>query len=433
MSSAELAMPTGLVWMAIAISLSAGCPNKDTKKSPDLLDDASFGPRVFNPPPSDPVRAVPPHNIHSGGVGPYELSASLQSTLALLPNGPRVELFEAKGLFDYRLMRSDGDALLLGVGRRGGVAFISVLDPDIARTESGVGVGAGVKELTGALGMLKAPRNQGRDARIITFTALPNTRFIVEDGKVVAAVLTAEGSTEPEAESTPCDVAKLGGQDTLLTLAMGLAAQGPASASTACLVSAQPGVILRHGDLIAWGALDAQGELRVQPSTPVAGLRFVTTLQTGGVHPALYSVSERRSAKLREVIVTRYQLVGGRFVADWSRVAFSLEAKTASWIGARLQTADFLVELTGHDSFITVGGIYMERNGGLLRHVVPVKPIELRAGNPIPKPRAANVTELDAGKLDVANLDAGKLDAGKLDASKLDAGRLDAAPAKPID
>ena len=53
-----------------ALALS-GCPDKDANRGEALLDDASFGPRVFRPPPSGPVRAVPPHNIHRGGVGPY--------------------------------------------------------------------------------------------------------------------------------------------------------------------------------------------------------------------------------------------------------------------------------------------------------------------------------------------------------------------------
>lgn len=390
----------------------AGCPqSKGAEPSNQLLEDASFGRRVFRPPPSDPVRAVPPHNIHRRGVGPYELSASLQTTLALLPNGPRVELFEAEGLFDYRLMRSDGDALLLGVRRRGGVAFISVLDPDIARTESGVGVGAGVQELIGALGALKAPANQGRDARIVTFTALPDTRFIVEKGKVVAAVVMpptkADGELTEDAGGAPkpsCDLEPITAQLAKLRLfanSNGFApgARGATSVDAVCLGDDRPGALLRKGDVIGWAVGDANPEqgARVISTATIPGLSFVTPLDTGAPRPELFAVSERRSLKLREVVVTRLGVVGARLVPNWSRVAFSMEAKTASWIGAQMETADFLVEMTGRRGAVAVGGIYLERVRGSLRHVVPVDRIEVPLGRETPRRPALGSPQRDAG------------------------------------
>ena len=411
-----LAVSAILVGVAL---LTTGCPEKDRGgEAGKLLEDASFGRRVFRPPPPDPVRAVPPHNIHRNGVGPYELAASLQTTLALLPNGPRVELFEADGLFDYRLMRSEGDALLLGVGRRGGVAFIAVLNPDIARTESGIGVGAGVQELIGALGALKAPENQGRDSRIITFTALPDTRFIVEKGKVVAAVVmpstspeAALGAALPEVPEPPvvnastCKASILEerrAELTELTKSSRFAEDesGPVSVHLACLNGERGGALVRRGEAIGWVVEDEKtGELRVQASAVVPGLSFATTLDTGGAWPEIYSLSESRSPVLREVVLTRYALTGNKLVANLSRVAFSLEATTASWIGARLQTADFLLELTGRKGAVAVGGIYMERSKGLLRHVVPINLIEL----PMAVVRDVRKSATDAGTLDTGS------------------------------
>ncbi len=386
---------TKAVSLAATVVLLAGCPDRESSGDTDrLVEDASFGRRVFRPPPSDPVRAVPPHNIHRTGVGPYELSASLQTTLALLPNGPRVELFEAEGLFDYRLMRSDGDALLLGVGRRGGVAFISVLDPDIARTENGIGVGAGVQELIGALGALRAPKNTGRDPRIITFTALPDTRFIVEKGRVAAAVIMppSEGEGEvapkspPEAGVPGASLCKAGDLEERRADFIELVKQakfaegedGAIAVQFACPASDRGGALLHRGDAVAWAVADpASGELRVIASARIPGLSFVTTLDTGGARPEIYAVSKRRSLQLREVVVTRLALAGGRLTPNWNQVAFSLGARTASWIGARMQTADFLVEMTGHHGAVSVGGIYLERSSGALRHVVPVTRVEL--------------------------------------------------------
>lgn len=412
----------------LAAGLLAGCPqNKGRDKGGQLLEDASFGPRKFRPPPLDPVRAVPPHNIHRRGVGPYELSASLQTTLALLPNGPRVELFEAEGLFDYRLMRSDGDALLLGVGRRGGVAFISVLDPDIARTESGIGVGAGVQELIGALGALKAPLNQGRDARIITFTALPDTRFIVEKGHVVAAVVmppTSESGVpdndgspvaEPDEEATgqACDVTALKERRSeFIAFAKSAKFAADAKGATAvhfgCPVSERAGAVLRRGDWVGWAIVDPQSqEIRLVAQTLVPGLRFVTTLDTGAARPDIFAVSERRSLKLRQVVITRLALSGNKLTDAWNRVAFSMEATTASWIGAQLQTADFLVEMSGLPGAVAVSGIYLERNRGALRHVVPVNRIELPVVRETPRKMPPEASSKDAGTPRIAKPDAG--------------------------
>mgnify|MGYP003632119430 CR=1 FL=1 len=407
------------VWHALALTcatgLIAGCPqNKSGDDTSKLLEDASFGRRVFRPPPSDPVRAVPPHNIHRHGVGPYELSASLQTTLALLPNGPRVELFEAEGLFDYRLMRSDKDALLLGVGRRGGVAFISVLDPDIARTENGIGVGAGVTELIGALGALKAPLNQGRDSRIITFTALPDTRFIVEKGRVVAAVVMPADSADAKVTSptptpsTPvpepaCDTAAIEKRRSeFLVFAKSEALATESSVAVAvqfdCLTSGLAGALMRHGDEVGWAIIDpASGEIRLSAKTTVPDLSFATILDTGADQPEIYAVSERRSLQLREVVVTRLSLIGSKLVGSWDRVAFSMEAKTASWIGAQMQTADFLVEMYGRPGAVEVGGIYMERNHGALNHVVPVDRIELPVVREAPRKLPVESPAKDAG------------------------------------
>ncbi len=397
------------------IMVFAGCPQNKANDDGQLLEDASFGRRVFRPPPSDPVRAVPPHNIHRHGVGPYELSASLQTTLALLPNGPRVELFEAEGLFDYRLMRSDGDALLLGVGRRGGVAFISVLDPDIARTESGVGVGAGVQELIGALGALKAPPNHGRDSRIITFTALPDTRFIVEKGRVVAAVVmpptTAEENPEPQPPGDPpvtetgptCSASALEERRSeFVSFAKSAKfapkSQGPTAVHFACPTSERGGALLRRGNAIGWAVVEPQSqEIRLVAQTTVPNLSFVTTLNTGAARPEIYAVSERRSLQLREVVIARLTLGGGKLTSSWNRVAFSMEAKTASWIGAQMQTADFLVEISGRPGAVAVGGIYMERDRGSLRHVVPVNRVELPVTQETPRKVSTESAGKDAG------------------------------------
>lgn len=387
---------------------------KDGGSKP-LLEDASFGRRVFRPPPTDEVRAVPPHNIHGAGVGPYELSASFQKTLSLLPNGPRVERFESEGLFDYRLMRTDNDALLLGVGRRNLLTFISVLDPDIARTESGIGVGARVAELIASLGAVRTPEHTVSDPRIVTFTSLPDTRFVVEKGTVVAAVVmgpahaaekTQMGNVrEPEASgesgeveaAAPDEVVEEPPEDDCFSQGfrdrkadiLRLADFGLRSTALlwTCLEDAPGEAVVRSGEWLK--IIDSPGPdapLRLLAKVRVPGLMFAAALNTGGPRPELYAVSSEVDSKARDIVVTRFKVGNGRILPVWSRSAFKLKRSAASWLGAKLGETDFLVELRGRDRLVEVGGFFVQRSGGKLRNIVPVNTVELVDGRPARKP-----------------------------------------------
>ncbi len=405
-------------WLACAlaaISLSSAC--KEDGHRAVIAEDASFGRRVFKAPAGE-VRALPPHNIHSSGVGPYELGASFQKTLALLPNGPRVELFKAEGLFDYRLMRADNDALVLGVGRHNLVEFISVLDPDIARTESGVGVGAGLEELIGALGEVRARKNGGRDSRIVTFESLPDTRFLVENQKVVAAVVMPGSAGEVPATApglapasppatgagtgTGASTRGIAGSTGITIAAPVIPALTPAtcraetllerraeilkfarmsskksSVVPGCLTGDEGELIIRSGDQLKIVTGDGAGGFRIWAETEIPGLRFAAIVSTGPGRPDLYTVSQQEDLQLIHVEIARYKLVGGRISSIWSRTAFELEATTASWIGAKIQAADFLIEVQGSDGALIVGGLYVQRDGDSLRMVVPIEDVEL--------------------------------------------------------
>ncbi len=360
---------------------------------------------------------MPPHNIHGAGVGPYELSASFQKTLALLPNGPRVERFESEGLFDYRLMRTDNDALLLGVGRRNLVTFISVLDPDIARTESGIGVGAGVEELIGALGAVRTVEGTGSDPRIVTYTALPGTRFVVEKGTVVAAVVM-EAPSEPAkpegeiaADTDPALVPKDAPKDSpkgdcerqkfrdRKAEVLRLAGFGRKSTSLlwTCLGDGSGEVVVRSGEWLK--VIDSPGvdaPLRMVAKLRVPGLKFAAALKTGAPRSELYTVSSKRDSKVHDVVVTRYKVGNARILPVWSRSAFKLKSSAASWLGTRLDDTDFLVEVRGRDRLVEVGGFFVQRSGGKLRNVVPVNTVELVDGRSerkvveTPQPEAAS-------------------------------------------
>lgn len=398
--------------LAAGAAIFASCRDQDRRAV--VTEDASFGRRVFKAPTGE-VRALPPHNIHRNGVGPYELNASFQKTLAVLPNGPRVELFQAEGLFDYRLMRADNDSLVLGVGRHNRLDFISVLDPDIARTESGIGVGAGLDELIGALGAVQSTKDGGRDSRIVIFSSLPDTRFIVEKKKVVAAVVMPPSSSDssfqekspeeraaedkkktpgpepkqPGAQLVPvstvpspvsrCRADELHERRTEL-LAVANVKSKRAAMVTGCLLSDPGEAVIRTGETLKLVTVDDAAGPKVWGEVEVPGLSFAAIVATASGRPDLYTVAQRQDLEVREVEITRYKLSPGRITPTWSRTAFQLKATSASWIGARIQAADFLVEIGGSDGALIVGGLYVQREGDALRMVVPVEPVEIPVG-----------------------------------------------------
>ncbi len=403
---------TGLLTAVPVIAVFLiSCSEKNTKPE---VDNTNFTRRVFRPPPKGEVRAVPPHNIHEKGVGPYELGTSFQSTLSHLPHGPRVELYKAEGLFDYRLMRADDDALVIGVGRSGKVAFVSVLDPDIAKTESGVGVGAGLKELTIALGEEQEEQSGSRDERILRFSALANARFILEEGKVVAALVTPPDTPPPMIESskgddTPlskgngknqgCRSEKLKDRRSDILKVAKVKNSSVDQMLFTCIVSDFGEAVLRTGTTIKVVAETASGGLKLAGTTSVPGLSFVAVLETGEARPELFSVTQHHSVLAREVRVNRYFFGNGKISKTWSSPAFILQAREASWIGADLNSADFLVELKGGNGVVIVGGIYVQKQKGALRHVVPVDSISLPVERQAKKPpilRDAGVVDDDA-------------------------------------
>ena len=173
-------------------------------KQPPPSYDASRVRRVFRPLP-DQVRPVPPHAIHARGVGPYELGMSLQDILDLLARGPRVVLTRIDDVLHYNLVRAERETMVIGVTRPRGVVFVSVLDERIARTESGVGVGTSLADLTKALGPPMRHASLAMDPRMIGFDRLENARFVLagNDAQRTVAAITIRRSDPRHSLSLP--------------------------------------------------------------------------------------------------------------------------------------------------------------------------------------------------------------------------------------
>src|SRR5262249_49143853 len=149
-----------------------------------------------------PVHAYPPLSIYPDGVGPYLLGKDMRDVLRALPEGPRLELLQLGRYANWHIVRSEGGSLIIGadVKTQNRVGFVAVLGADVARTTTGLGVGATGAELMKVLGKPEEPGDMVRDRRIVQFADLPGVRFFTDASldtpperiKVVAVMIANE-------------------------------------------------------------------------------------------------------------------------------------------------------------------------------------------------------------------------------------------------
>ena len=390
--------------VAVFVALAA-CSDRGR---PELSDDGGLRPRVFRPPPSR-VRAVPPHNIHADGIGPYKLGASLGDILNLLPHGPRVELFRLASLADYSLVRSENGALLVGVRRNAGVTFVAAIEPVVARTEGGAEVGTRVAKLVEELGPSPADHNAVRDRRLVRAAGLPEALFWVEGG-VVAAVVVDRVATRSKQEKPPEGVADggvsitCGPVDKAVESDLLAAARLGTSAfvRTSCSGGEIRAAVVAWGDRWVWLAVN-KGKVRRVTSGAIAGLVLAAPALVDDA-TVLVTVDERRSSgKLRvglEVFRPEKQLVS----IERSSL-YELSNDNMRLAGGTVANAAIAVEVEIAEQVLIARGLYAHRRAsGQLQVIAPLVPrrVELKNRGRRPARPAADAgtvrSRADAGR-----------------------------------
>ena len=80
-----------------------------------------------------------------------------------------------------------------------------------------------------------------------------------------------------------------------------------------------------------------------------------------------------------------------------SETVFKLSSSWAAWVGAKLEDTELYVEVQGRGGVLEVGGLYVHRDGSVLRDVMPLvaKPLVVRQ-----KRRPANVAPSSSSEAD---------------------------------
>lgn len=358
------------------------------------------GERVFETP-ARVVRAVPPHRIQPGAIGPYQLGDELKAVLNTLPHGPRVELLQIEHLVSYRLVRVAQDTMLVGIGQAGRVSFIAVLDPEIAKTESGLGVGSEIDKLQAALGP-ELPAPGARDPRLVQLERLPGGRVLLEKEKVTAIVigpdatgtgdlapadalsgggppgaLPSPGEPEPaaRADDEACTAAKarevLSGES--ITDVARVHGDG-ATILYGCFTGSAPEAVVVGDDQLVLVSGEP-GRLRRAGAYPVPGLVFASAVDAEPDGPVeIVAVSEKRADDALAVEVQALRGDGGRLTQAGSDDVYRVTAGAASSVGVKLKNVSILIEATAGPEALEVTGFYLHEDGGHVRTIAPLVP-----------------------------------------------------------
>ncbi len=334
------------------------------------MDDAAVPRRVLEPPPGE-VRAVPPFAVAPTGVGPYALGARLEEVLDLVPRGPRIELLRIEGVAEYNLVRSENGALLVGAPPKGAVAYVAVLDADIAKTADGVEVGVGEDALRESLGEPRRHLRRVADPRVIEFGALAGVRFVVERGRVVTMLVAPTDEGDAKIARPAC---RDGGDLTEARDALIAAArvEGAARVEFGCVTGDSPEGIVAAGDRVVLVGGEADKPKRLATAR-APGVLYAAALDADGDghdEIAVVSLGEERERRVAKVEILQWQ--GSKLVSILDEQPYEVSRRGAAWTGAQVNEVDLLIAVDANDERVRIGGVYLHSVSGRPREVAPL-------------------------------------------------------------
>jgi hypothetical protein len=358
----------------------AACGN-DTAPPAPHRDSAPTMRRVIEPP-AGTVRLRPPYAITPTEVGPYKLGQKVTAVLEQLQSGPRILRFEIPSVLRTNVIRAEEGAVLIGGDSTASTVtsvttFVAVLTSDVARSESGIHVGASRQEL----GALVDDAERAHDPRLLAPIALRGARVIVEKDRVAAIVIGDAPPHEP-----------LGGE----------ACARPASTDTAmgaCLTGSGE-LISVEDDVIAIRAPDAEKPLA---SIRVPNLVFAAPLRNAADgRDELVAISRNDEPTARTWTLAAYRFEGKKHVVVIEPTAlYQLTSAQTRWIGTDLRDIDLYLELTSVADGIEVGGLLTTATKDKIRDVVVISPRSIerrRVGKPlVGEPADAGVPDANPG------------------------------------
>jgi len=369
------------------------------------------------PPPTGDVRPLPPFSIDPGGIGGYRLGATPEEIYGVMPEPfPHIAILDIAGVLDASVVRCEGDQLLAGGRPDERVGFLAALSPEIARTESGLAVGARRGEVEAAGPALVDPRI-ARDPGVIVPSWNPGARFLFDADRVFAILLVGTsdpalppagpGPTSPpvppDAAPTDAGAGAAGCSGALPGTELELRAaaqvtQGPATVLAACLTPEGREALVIAGDTITVIDLDHDRPRRVA-TVEVRGLSWAAPLRRDADRDDVVAVVEDRSEDELVVSLVALRFEGGKLIKLAEEPVYRVTRVSAQWIGAQLADLRLLLFVEDRADGYQVGGVLVHRSGAAVRDVAPLSPatISRRRRTTPDAPDAPSPPTIDAG------------------------------------
>jgi hypothetical protein len=320
------------------------------------------------PEPVGTMHSLPPHPIRSDGIGPYVLGERFEVLYGIAPRLARLEPFDIRGVVRSHIIHAEEETVLIG-GEPGGTAnFIAVIDPNVARTESGFHVGSSREELEKSLGAPVAAIDRAIDPHVIIPATMRNARAVMDVDRVIAFAVTTDAWTERAGDDCPRppnDGARLG------------VCFGP------------PYLIDVDGDEIAVRAPGSAVTDKPVATARVSGLVYAAALRNPTDNrDEVVAIARIDDASVRSWTLSSFQLDKGKLVKAFEPAPlYQLSAANARWIGAELHDVDLYIELASRNDGIEVGGLLTTRSReeiDKIRNIVPLSPVVVphRHGKP---------------------------------------------------
>lgn len=303
--------------------------------------------RVIEPPVGI-VRPLPPHLISAAGVGPYKLGDRLADLLQQLRSGPRIAMFEIPDVLHRSVMRAEeGDSVRIGGEPNSTATFVAVLDPEVARTESGIHVGSTRAELEKA-GPLLTELGRAHDPRMAMLASPRGVRVLFDpDPKKdrIAAIVVTTGP--PAIAASPNEPACPRPRAT-------------EPAFGACLLGGGSGeeVEVSRNEISIRSA--ETGKLIGPPLRISQAIEFARPVRIEG-RDEIVIVTHDEAPQTRTWSLVAYRLEGGKLTKTADKEVYSLSATNARWIGVELADIDLYLELAAGRDSIEVGGLLTTR------------------------------------------------------------------------
>lgn len=326
------------------------------------------------PPPAGVVRALPPHAIRSDGVGPYLLGESLATQLDELPSGPRLTLLDIPSVVHYNVIRAEQGSVLVGGDPLGPAAYVAVVAADVARTESGLAVGATRSQVETKVHMVERDPTLARDPRISIPVGSPGMRLLFDGDDVLRGLVVMRSTaTELTAPATPRT-----SSDSSKTVAPKLCvfhASPTATKSVDPECPATSDIIKISGEDVVVRSPDSA---RPPMAVRFRGLAWTAVLEIEQ-RETLLVISRQDTASKKSWMLSVLRVDQGKLLRLLDQTLYVVTSENARWIGAELDGVDLMLEVAARGDTLYVGGLLRTATNSRVRDLVPLLPVTLRA------------------------------------------------------